>query len=324
MNLPQGSMASAPFFKTKYVFMAWLAVAAAFTPGCCFLYPGGAQAGLKEKHLSAERNMALTTTKERLHPAPSVIKAAGSRHVDQAGVANISTRLKDKNCCVPAAVKSLPLGIRSVRTYVTAGPNVTFMKRKGQTYGNSKLQPGLGFQAGFASIYQFNDQFSVTPALLFKQQRVIEKVGTGYQPPTSEPGSEPGSSSENKYTCTYNYLSVPVMAEYSINENLRVSAGPEINYLLKATEKRSGGGYYGGGNEGKQDITKDCVKLGVGVQVGVKYDIPNTLFGLQLIYDHRITPVNKEVSYEPSYYTRSVQLGVTCAICNLLKGRQTQ
>jgi hypothetical protein len=327
MNLPQGRIVPASSVKTTYLLIACLAGAVIFTPGCCWFYPEATQAGVKERRVTSEGRTLIAARVTRVNPTVSAIKASGGRlqPVEQkTGAVRTSMALKDKGCCVPGQIKSLPLGIRSVSTYITAGPNITFMNRRGQTYGNSNLQPGIGFQAGFASVYQFNDQFSVTPALLFKQVRVIEKISTGYEPPTSEPGSEPVYSSESKYTCSYNYLSVPVMAEYSINENLRISAGPEVNYLVKATEKRSGGGYYGGGDEDKQDITKDCVKLGVGVQVGVKYTIPNSMFGLQLIYDHRITPVNKEVSYEPSNYIKTVQLGITCAICNLLKGRRTQ
>lgn len=216
--------------------------------------------------------------------------------------------------------KQLPLGLKSISTVITAGPNISFKSSK-EDYGSTKYKhkPGVGFQVGVGSKMVFNDKWSVCPALIVKQNNASEELtytGTG-----GEPG---GTTTKDKYS--YTYLSVPVLAEYKVSEQLSVVAGPELNYLLGSSVKPDGGK--------KESLTKNSVKVGVGAQVGVKYAIPsrsgNSAWNIQLIYDHRISRLNKKEmdygggtgGYEvPAWNMKSVQLGVTCLVCNLLKAK---
>lgn len=222
------------------------------------------------------------------------------------------------------AGKSCPLGIRSISTEIIAGPNMSFKSSKegDDVYGGNdhKHKAGAGFQLGMRSNLGFTDKFSVSPALLLKQNNASEKIKYTY--------TEPGSVSEestDKYS--YTSLSVPIVANYQVGKQVQVFAGPEFNYLLNASVKSKGGN----GGDNKENITKNSAKVGVGVQAGVKYKIPsgngNSPFGVQLLYEHRLSRLNKKNpdgygNYNsPAWNMKGFQLGVTCSICELMKGR---
>ena len=222
--------------------------------------------------------------------------------------------------------KSCPLGIRSIRSHIIAGPNMSFKgsKEGNDVYGNNghKHQPGVGFQVGMGSSLSFTDKFSVNPSLLVKQNNASEKITYN----STEPGGgDPGYESKDKYS--YTYLSAPVVASYKVGKQTEVFAGPEINYLLNASVKNDSPT----GGDNKENITKNSVKLGVGVQAGIKYRIPSgngdSPFGVQLLYEHRISRLNEKNSdgystYDaPGWNIKGFQLGVTCSICNLMKGK---
>jgi hypothetical protein len=111
-----------------------------------------------------------------------------------------------------------------------------------------------------------------------------------------------------------------------LTDQLTAVVGPEINYLLGASTKQSG-------NSEKNKITDNSVKVGAGAQVGLRYEIPNSPIGIQLLYDQRLSRLNKKAEvtdyvpgggggggYEiPAWNMKSIQLGVTCSLCELMK-----
>lgn len=221
--------------------------------------------------------------------------------------------------------KSCPLGIRSISSEIIAGPNMSFKSSKegSDAYGTDdhKHKAGAGFQLGIGYTLGFTDKFSVSPALLLKQNNASEKIKYNY----TEPGSTGGGENTDKYS--YTSLSVPVVANYQVGKQVQVFAGPEFNYLLRASVKSKGDN----GSDNKENITKNSVNVGVGVQAGVKYKIPSgngdSPFAVQLLYEHRISRLNKKNpegygNYNtPAWNMKGFQLGVTCSICELMKGR---
>jgi hypothetical protein len=171
-----------------------------------------------------------------------------------------------------------------------------------------------------SSNLSFTDKFSLNPSLLLKQNNASEKIKYTY----TEPGSVGSSESKDKYS--YTFLSAPVLASYKVGNQLELFAGPEVNYLLNARVKRD---RQSGGNN-KENLTKKSVKLGVGIQAGAKYTIPsgngNSPFGIQLLYEHRLSRLNKKnldgysTYNDPAWNLKGFQLGVTCSICHLMKG----
>jgi hypothetical protein len=226
------------------------------------------------------------------------------------------------SCCNVPPVKPNPLGIRSARTYITGGPNINFKSAGDDVYAEGSHKPGIGFQFGFRTEYRFNDNWSVVPGLLYKKNNASEEgeIRDG-EPPA------PAIDIKDKYS--YSYLSAPILAQYNLTEELTLLAGPELNYLLKSKVK-SNLSYGGDTQEEDTDLTDNSVKIGLGVQVGLKYEFPDSRWGIELIYDHRISRLNKKNpegygNYEvPAWRMKSVQLGVTCKICDLVGGKKNQ
>lgn len=239
--------------------------------------------------------------------APAVPAVTADRYKD------FSFRLRDDNGC--------PFGSQSAQSYITAGPNMSFKSAGGDVYAGGSHKPGVGFQAGFGTIYRFNKKWSANPSLLYKLNKASEEATIT----DGEPGSAPSSNIKDKYS--YSYLSMPILAQYNITDDLTVSAGPEVNYLLKSKVKSSMN-YGGMSHDSEEDLTDNSVKVGLGVQVGMKYQIPDSKFGVSVTYDHRISRLNKKNpegygNYTvPAWKMKSVQVGVTCLICDLLKGKK--
>jgi len=232
--------------------------------------------------------------------------------VPTGGYKDFSFRLEDGKGC--------PFGTQSAESYVTAGPNMNFKSAGSDVYAGGSHKAGVGFQAGFGTIYRFNEKWSLNPSLMVKVNKASEEATYS----DGEPGPTPSPTSNIKDKYSYSYLSMPVLAQYNLTKDLTVSAGPEVNYLLKSKVKSSMN-YGGDSHESEEDLTDNSVKVGLGVQAGLKYQIPNSKFALSATYDHRISRLNKKSTYgyeTPAWKMKSVQVGVTCLICDLLKGKK--
>ncbi|MBC7948194.1 MAG: PorT family protein [Chitinophagaceae bacterium] len=215
--------------------------------------------------------------------------------------------------------KKLPLGIKAITTSVIAGPNVSFKSVK-DSDDNGDNKPGIGFQIGVGSSYHFSKEFAVRTSLLLKQNNAREVYS--FSTP-GEPGGNP-IVEEFKSNYSFSYLSVPILAEWKLSKQLTAVAGPELNYLLGASVKTTG---YG--DEDKTKITDNAVRFGAGVQLGLRYRLPGSPIGFQLLYDHRLSRLNEKNesdynpgggSYEsPAWRMSGFQLGMDFSLCNLLE-----
>jgi hypothetical protein len=225
-----------------------------------------------------------------------------------------------------ASEKKLPLGIKAITTSIIGGPTISFKSSK-EDYGSSnhKHKPGAGVVLGVGTTYYFSENFAVNTSLLFKSNNASEELS--YTIP-GDPGGPGGGTSETKTKYSYSYLSVPVLAQIKLSDQLIAVVGPEINYLVGASSTPSGNGE-------KNKITDNSVRAGVGAQAGLRYEFPNSPLGIQLLYDQRISRLNKKTetmdyvpggggsSYEtPAWNMKSIQVGVTCQLCELMKGKR--
>lgn len=216
----------------------------------------------------------------------------------------------DSSATQPVADNSKS-GLPNIYSTLVAGPNISFKSSEEEnTYGGSgKHSPGIGFQLGVGTTWQASEKFNIFSALLFKQQNASEKY-SGYQ---YEPGGN-GSTKEEQDKYSFNYISLPVLACYNITPELSIGAGPELNYLVSGSIKPSG--------EDKQKITSQLVRFGVGAQAVARYKLPSKSsksgFALQLVYDHRISRLNKKMleGYEtPAWRMKGVQLSLLYNFC---------
>jgi hypothetical protein len=285
--------------------------------GCCIspLFADGAKT--KSCNCGNQTKLAKKSAKDQ----PAIVAAkTNTETINMTQAIRVEQKaltIREINDQKTSPAKKLPLGIKGISTNIIAGPNMSF-KSSNEDLGGmaNKKKPGIGIQCGVSASYSFSDKFAVAPALLFKHNSATETFNYS----TGEPGG--GGSQEIKSKYNFSYISVPVLAEVKVSDQLTVMAGPELNLLVGATVKSSG---YG--ETDKTDIKDNSVKTGVGIQGGIKYSIPNSPIGIQLLYDQRLSRLNEKNSsdypgggYEtPAWKMGGIQVGVTCAICELLK-----
>jgi hypothetical protein len=307
------------FFKRYSVALMALFVGASFLVTGCFCEsgkcypPGGAH-----KKVNDKKRELMASNANVVSEKTGMLYSFGEEKNNEQ---NTTAVYKDLSMHYVPLDESCPFAPGSKHTYFTAGPNMNFKSAGDDVYAEGSHKPRLGFQAGFRVQYQVNEKLALVPGLLYKQNNAREQA-TIYD---GEPGGgDPGITIKDDYS--FSYLSAPILGQYNFTDHLSVSAGPEVNYLLNAKVKTES--TYGGGDPGRntENITDDMVKLGLGVQLGVKYDIPDSRWSLELIYDHRLSRLNKKPDmYEtPAWRMKSIQLGVKSRICDLVKGPKHQ
>jgi hypothetical protein len=245
-----------------------------------------------------------------LHTSPIFTTKAKTEQALSPAEANVSMR----------TAKSLPLGIKGIRSHLIAGPNMSFKSSK-EDYGNidHKHKPGVGFEMGFGSTLSFSDKFAVSTGLVFKKNNASEVLSYSS---TGEPGTG-GSTTEYESKYSYSFISVPLVAEYKLTDQLTAIAGPEINFLTGATVKSSG---YG--DTEKTDIKDNSVKTGISIQAGIRYTIPKSPIAIQVVYDHRLSRLNEKSDYyipggssgdTPPWRMSGFSLGLIFDACSFLE-----
>ena len=293
---------------------------------CCFQFEEGIA---KKKNCNCGRELTLTSSSEKKEIAQSPIVPPHNANVSSQHIAvgsneenlleSNSISKKEGTGVKMISAKKPPLGIKAMNTHLVAGPSVSFMSND----DNGDSKSGVGFQAGIKTTFAFSNQFNVSTGLLVKKNAASETIKT-----TGEPGGgDPGMEYKSKYGFTY--LSAPLMAEFKTGSGFTLMAGPELNLLLGASAKTS----VNGNNEQKTDIKDQMVKTGIGIQAGVKYNFPRSPLMLQLVYDHRLSRLDKETtdyvapgggggsgSDNKGSRMKSIQLGLGFSICDLLTG----
>jgi Outer membrane protein beta-barrel domain len=197
-------------------------------------------------------------------------------------------------------------------TTISLGPTFNFKSSNedyGGGYGNHK--PGAGFNIGVGTVLPFNKNWAVAPAIRFTQKNASEELGY------SDPGGGAGMKFTDKYS--YNYLGATMLAQYRAGKHVSIVAGPEVNFLVAASVKNGGSS----GTGEKQKLNKTSQKAGLDLLAGIKFEIPaknsRSKWGVQLIYDHRLSRLNKKKDENgqdaAAYKMKSIQLGLAYNIC---------
>lgn len=149
---------------------------------------------------------------------------------------------------------------------IVIAQDVTFGAKAGLNLAT--LQPDLNdpatrvsFHLGGVAEIPLMDDFSVQPELLFSSQGVRDK-------------------SDDDEVVRLNYLTLPVMAKYYIEDKFSVEAGPQFGILLSAK------GEDNGETTDLKDITKSA---DIGFALGLGYKLENQVnFGLRYYFGSNI------------------------------------
>ena len=101
---------------------------------------------------------------------------------------------------------------------------------------------GLGFHIGGYASYSLNESLSVRPELLFSSCGTKEKSETSESTPSIDDNNNLitiTTTTESEDKSKFNYLEIPVLADYAVSENFSVQAGPSVGLLIGFKDESS-------------------------------------------------------------------------------------
>ena len=173
---------------------------------------------------------------------------------------------------------------------VKAGVNLSNVGGK-DAAGASSL---IGYHGGIQANIPLAAGFSVQPELLYSAQ------GTKVPVETSGDGDE---IIITKVATHMNYLSLPLLAQYTHGSGAYVQTGPQLSYLLSAKVKVNGE---------STDLKDDFKKTDLSWVLGVGYAIADGKIGFNIRYNFGLTKLGKAADGESAgkVYGRVFQAGI--------------
>ena len=145
---------------------------------------------------------------------------------------------------------------------VKAGANIANQKISGDYDIDTKAI--VSFHGGVFVVWMFTEQLGLQPELLLSMQGSKEKDDT------------------YDYKIITNYVNIPVLVRYNINDMFSVHAGPQFGILVSAKEEFDGD---------KDDIKDDFKTMDVGLAIGAEANLPVANLGVGLRYIIGLTNV---------------------------------
>lgn len=104
-------------------------------------------------------------------------------------------------------------------SFIQSGAQTNFGLKAGYNSSSVQISDGAdfdsksGFHAGGLAHIHISDHFAVQPELMFSTQ---------------------GGKISDDNTLNLNYINVPVLAQYMVNDGLRLQTGPQVGFLVSA------------------------------------------------------------------------------------------
>lgn len=174
-----------------------------------------------------------------------------------------------------------PLSAQEISFGAVAGPNFSTFTFSSETYG---AQFRIAFYAGLVMKLDLSEKWAIRPEFQYSQQGITLRDG---------------DAKVKKYN---NYFTIPMLMQYSPNENISILFGPGIGILLKAVEINE----YPGGYHDEVDAMDEYNKVDVGLNLGFEYHL-NTKLSIGLRYYNAI--MNANIPYK--YKNANISIPVT-------------
>ena len=184
------------------------------------------------------------------------------------------------------------IAIAGCSTTVFAQQQVKFGPKAGIDFANLSNAPfdhkmKTGFYVGAFAEIKFNEQFSIQPEVVYSSQgmKVTEDI------------------LQQDIKWKLDYINVPILAKYYLDDRFSIEAGPQIGFLVKAEGTLTGDHLSGSVN------TKDSYKsIDFGIGAGLAYDFTMGIF-VNARYNLGLTDVWKNNTGNP-LKNNVIQIGV--------------
>ena len=139
---------------------------------------------------------------------------------------------------------------------VKAGLNFSNVKNIGSTENKTRL----GFNGGFFTKIDISKRFIVQPELLYS-------IKGNKFPPTAINGGG---------ILSLNYISIPLLGGFRLDDKFTILLGPEFNFLTNANSKF---------DNTNHDVSKNFRKFDVAIDLGATYNIKRNI-GVEIRYSY--------------------------------------
>lgn len=169
---------------------------------------------------------------------------------------------------------------KEIRFGVKAGLNLANLTND----EDGKVRPS--FHIGAVAEFAIGDKFSIQPELLYSRQGSKASVSH-----TIEDG-DVVMKFDADGTLKLDYINIPVLAKYKINDSFSILGGLQVGFLVQA-EVEVDVQAYGVNVNTKQDFKSEVNSVDFGLNIGVGYELPVGVF-FEARHNFGITNVNKE------------------------------
>lgn len=149
------------------------------------------------------------------------------------------------------------------------GMNLASVVNAKKNFGDSKTLVGL--VGGIEAEYVVANKFSLALGALYSKQGCAFKV----------------ESPVDYAHLSFDYLNIPIVANYYIIPGLAVKAGIQPSFLMGANYK-----FKAGGDTHSEKIKDICSKFDLAIPLGASYEYKNVVFDVR--YNLSVLKVNKE------------------------------
>ncbi len=171
-----------------------------------------------------------------------------------------------------------PLSAQEISFGAVAGPNFSTFTFSSETYG---AQFRIAFHAGLVMKLELSEKWAIRPEFQYSQQGITLRDG------------------DLKIKKNNDYFSIPMLLQYSPNENISILFGPGIGILLKAVEINEYPGY---DDEVEVDVMAEYNKVDIGLNLGFDYHF-NTHFSMGIRYYMGIMNANIPYKYTNAHFS---------------------
>lgn len=209
---------------------------------------------------------------------------------------------------------------QEVKFGAKAGANLSNVKTSfpaiaGESEANPDTKSVIGFHVGGFAEIKLSDKFAFQPELLLSTE--------GSKLETTDSGSIFGVSYSEKFESKVNltYLNLPLLAKYYVTEDLFITAGPQLGFLLSAKSKDETSVTVGNNTEtesSNENVKDDFKSINFSASVGAGYFFTENIFA-EARYNVGLSNIAKSedidtgfgtVSYEPVAKVNTLQLSI--------------
>ncbi|MDZ4756653.1 MAG: porin family protein [Bacteroidota bacterium] len=146
---------------------------------------------------------------------------------------------------------------------------------------NANYTPKLGLNLGVLAHIHLSKKFALQPEIVFSVQ------GTKY------------TSNGKNVDLQLKYVNIPILFQYMFENGFRLELGPQVGILTGAKNKV---------DDFKTNVNSSFKSVDLGLAVGMSYVRPATGFGFDIRYNHGLTNINTNNTFNT--FNRGVQVGL--------------